>query len=103
MVPLHREMGYLSMVGDLLKDSSWTTIITNAQIARSAVTESLILWHSMIQNKYSHQVAASAFYKLQHQAYIDRQEKSKLLVFVDYLQNGTFPVSISPVSLCWKF
>lgn len=103
MGPLHTEMAYLSMVGDLLKDSSWTTIITNAQIARSAVTESLILWHDMIQNKYSHQVAASTFYKLQHQAYIDRQEKSKLLVFVDYLQNGTFPVSIPPVSLCWKF
>ena len=42
MGPLHTEMAFMNTVGDLLKDSSWTTIITNAHIAHSGVAESLV-------------------------------------------------------------
>ena len=42
MGPLHTEMAFINTVGDLLKDSSWTTIIINAHIAHSGVAESLV-------------------------------------------------------------
>ena len=42
MGPLHTEMAFMNTVGDLLKDSSWTMIITNAHIAHSGVAESLV-------------------------------------------------------------
>ena len=42
MGPLHTEMAFMNTVGDLLKDSGWTMIITNAHVARSGVAESLV-------------------------------------------------------------
>ena len=48
MGPLHTEMAFMNTVGDLLKDSGWTTIITNAQVACSEVAESLVLGHDVV-------------------------------------------------------
>ena len=74
MGPLHTEMAFMNTVGDLLKDSGWTTIITNAEVARPGVPESLVFRHDVVRAKYAHQVTASVLYKLHNQAYIEREE-----------------------------
>ena len=71
MGPLHTEMAFMNTVGDLLKDSGWTTIITNAEVARSGVAKSLVFGHDVVRAKYAHQVTASALYKLQNQAHME--------------------------------
>ena len=70
MGPLHTEMAFMSTLGDILKDSGWTTIVSNAQIARP-VAESLVSGHDVVRNKYIHQVTASTLHQLQNQAYKD--------------------------------
>ena len=74
MGPLHTEMAFMNTVGDLLKDSGWTRIITNAEVARSGVAESLVFGHDVVRAKYAHQLTASALYKLQNQAYMNFNE-----------------------------
>ena len=115
MGPLHREMTIMDTVEDLLKDSGWATIITNAHVARSRVAESLLSGCDMVQTKNNHQVTASALYKLHDQAYLERQEsearitfnewccqmekKHNFSVLVDCLEKGTCPAYIPPVNL----
>ena len=74
----------MNTVGDLLKDSGWTMIITNAHVARSGVAESLVSGHDVVRTKYSHQVTASALYKLQHQAYLEIQESEARMTFNEW-------------------
>ena len=52
MGPLHTEMVFMNTFGDLLKDSGWTTIITNAQEASSGVTKLLVSGNGAVQPKY---------------------------------------------------
>ena len=66
---LHRD-GFHEQLGNILKDSGWTTIVSNAQIARP-VTESLVSGHDVVRTKYIHQVTASTLHQLQNQAYKD--------------------------------
>ena len=117
MGPLHTEMAFMNTVGDLLKDSGWTTIITNAHVARSGVAESLVSGHDVVRTKYSHQVTASALYKLQHQAYLEIQESEARMTFNEWCCQmeeksptfqfwscpGTCPVYIPPGNLYWQF
>ena len=84
MGPLHIEMAFMKTVGDFLKDSGWTTLITNVQVAHSGVAESLLSGHDVVRTKYSHQVTASALYKLQHKAYIERQENEARMNFNEW-------------------
>ena len=58
MGPVHTEMASMNTVGNLLKDSGWTTIITNAHVARSGVAESLVSRHDVVRTKYNHHVTA---------------------------------------------
>ena len=51
MGPLHTEMAFMNTVGDLLKDSGWATIITNAHLARFGVAESLVSRRYVVQTK----------------------------------------------------
>ena len=48
MGPLQTEIAFMNTVGNLLKDSGWTSIITNAQVARSEVAQSPVSWHDVI-------------------------------------------------------
>ena len=68
--PLHTEMAFMNTLGNILKDSGWTTIVSNAQIARP-VAESLVSGHDVVRTKYIHQVTASTLHQLQHQAHKD--------------------------------
>ena len=77
MGPLHTEMAFMNTVGDLLKDSGWT----NAHVACSGVAESLVSGRDVVRTKYSHQVTASVLYKVQYQAYLERQESEARMTF----------------------
>ena len=68
--PLHTEMAFTNTLWNILKDSGWTTIVSNAQIARP-VAESLVSGHDVVRTKYIHQVTASTLHQLQNQAYKD--------------------------------
>ena len=84
MGPLHTQMAFMNTVGDLLKDSGWTTRITNAEVARSGVAESLVFGHDVVRAKYAHQVTALALYKLQNQAYTEREESAANMNFSEW-------------------
>ena len=84
MGPLHAEMAFMNTVGDSLKDSGWTTIITNAEVARSGVAESLVFGHDVVRAKCAHQVAPSALYKLQNQAYMEREESAANMSLIEW-------------------
>ena len=74
----------MNTVGDLLKESGWTTIITNTEVACSGVAESLVFGHDVVRAKYAHQVTASALYKLQNQAYMEREESAANMNFSEW-------------------
>ena len=60
----------MNTLGNILKDSGWTTIVSNAQIV-GPVAESLVSGHDVVRTKYIHQVTASNLHQLQNQAYKD--------------------------------
>ena len=60
----------MNTLGNILKDSGWTTIVSNAQIV-GPVAESLVSGHDVVRTKYIHQVTASTLHQLQHQAHMD--------------------------------
>ena len=63
--PLHTEMAFMNTLGNILKDSGWTTIVSNAQIARP-VADSLVSGHDVVRTKYINQVTASTLHQLQN-------------------------------------
>ena len=71
MGQLHTDMAFISTLGDILKDSGWKTITSNAQIAQPGVSESLVSGHDVVRTKYIHQLTASTLHQLQHQAHMD--------------------------------
>ena len=68
MGPLHTEMAFMSTLGDILKESGWKTITSNAQ---PGAAESLMSGHDVVPTKYIHQLTASTLHQLQHQAHMD--------------------------------
>ena len=66
------EMAFMSTLGDILKDSCWKTITSNAQIAQPGVAESLVSGHGVVRTKYIQQLTAPTLHQLQHQAHMDR-------------------------------
>ena len=53
-------------------------------MARSGVAESLVFGHDIVRAKYAHQVTASALYKLQKQAYMEREESAANMNFSEW-------------------
>lgn len=116
MGPLHTEMVFMNTFGDLLKDSGWTTIVTNAQEASSGVTKLLVLGDGVVQPKYRlkyHHLHSISFsnrttwtdkkvkqdlLSLNGAVLSDEREKPKFLVWVNCYENGACPVSDPPVS-----
>ena len=71
MGPLCTEMASRALLGDILKDSGYTSITSNAQIARPGFAESLVSEHDFVRAKYTHQITTTTFDRLQYQAYKD--------------------------------
>ena len=74
MGPLHTEMAFMSVIGDLLEDSGWNTILTNARVVRPGVSEALVSAHDVVRTKYSHQVTVAVLFQLRNGAYKERSE-----------------------------
>ena len=66
---LHIEMAAFKAIGNLLKESGWTAVLTEAGIASSGTAESFLAASSVTKTRFAHQVTACALYKLLQCAY----------------------------------
>ena len=67
---LHIEMAAFKAIGNLLKESGWTAVLTEAGIASSGTAESFLAASSAItKTRFAHQVTACVLYKLLQCAY----------------------------------
>ena len=89
MLPLHTGMAFMSTLGDILKDSGWTTIVSNAQIVRLRVAESIVSGHDVFRAKYIHQVTSSTSTSSTH-GQLNRHDL-QWVVFRDERQKVHFP------------
>ena len=61
---LHVEMAVFKAIDGLLKDSGWTTALTEAGIASSGTAESFLTVSCVTKTRLAHQVTACALFKL---------------------------------------
>ena len=61
---LHIEMAAFMTIGNLLKESGWTAVLTEAGIASSGTAESFLSASSVTKTRLAHQVTACTLYKL---------------------------------------
>ena len=66
---LHIEMAAFKAIGGLLKDSGWTTALTEAGMASSGTAESFLTASSVTKTRLAHQVTACALSKLLQRAH----------------------------------
>ena len=66
---LHIEMTAFKMVGNLLKDSGWSNVLTEGETASSGTSESFVLASSVTRTRQAHQITAAALYHLLTSAY----------------------------------
>ena len=66
---LHIEMAAFKTIGNLLKESGWTAVLTEAGIASSGTAESFLSASRIIKIRLVHQVTACTFYNLLQCAY----------------------------------
>ena len=70
--PLHTEMAFLSVLGDLVEGTRWTTVVQNESITRPGVAQALLTGHDVVRTKYVHQVTARCLDILMHEAFQQR-------------------------------
>ena len=68
---LHIEMAAFSSIGNLLKGSGWTSVLTDAGVASSGTAESFLTASSVTRTRQAHQVTAASLYRLMKTAYTD--------------------------------
>ena len=68
---LHIEMAAFSSIGNLLKGSGWTSVLTDASVASSGTAESFLTASSITRTRQAHQVTATSLYRLMKTAYTD--------------------------------
>ena len=69
MGALHIEDKAHLMVGKLLCDSGWTTILSQAQVLTSGRAQSVLNEHHIKRTQYSHHVTLMSLYILKQRAY----------------------------------
>lgn len=65
---LHLEMALWNVLGDLLKNSGWTTALTEAEVASAGTADSFLRVAHLTRTRHAHQVTALTLAKLQHDA-----------------------------------
>ena len=68
---LHIEMAAFSSIGNHLKGSGWTSVLTDAGVASSGTAESFLTASSVTRTRQAHQVTAASLYRLMKTAYTD--------------------------------
>ena len=66
---LHIEMAALSVLGDWLEDSGWTSALIQVNIASPGVVNSFLKGSNVKRTRRAHQVTAASLYSLLTQAY----------------------------------
>ena len=66
---LHIEMSLWRCMGDILGNSGWTTLITEAEVASSGVTNSFLKCSHLTRTRNAHKVTFLSLYVLQLEAY----------------------------------
>lgn len=56
-------------MGKLLRDSGWTTILSQAQVLTTGRAQSVLNEHHIKRTRYSHQVTLMSLYILKQKAY----------------------------------
>ena len=69
MGALHIEDKVHQMIGKLLRDSGWTSVLSQAQILSSGRTQSVLNEHHIKRTRYAHQVTLMSLHLLKHKAY----------------------------------
>ncbi|WAR01492.1 hypothetical protein MAR_008050 [Mya arenaria] len=100
---LHIELAALKTIGDLLQDSGWSSVLTQANIATPGTADSFLKATNISRTRHAHQVTAAALYVLMKQQYDEYVEATKdeigpemsLEMWVDVRQNE------SPMFLFW--
>ena len=77
---LHIEMAAFKTIGGLLKDSGWSTALTEAGIASSGTAESFLTASSVTKTRLAHQVTACALFKQLQCAYKQYQSDNNATV-----------------------
>lgn len=73
---LHVELAALKTLGDLLQDSGWSSVLTQANIANPGSAESFVKTTNILGTKHAHQVTAATLYALMKQQYDEYVELS---------------------------
>ena len=66
---LHIEDKVHQMTGKLLRDSGWTTVLSQAQVLTSGRAQSALNEHHIKRTRYAHQVSVMSLHLLKHKAY----------------------------------
>ena len=69
MGALHIEDKMHLMIGKLLRDSGWATILSHAQVLTSGRAQSALNEHHIKRTRYAHQVSLMSLYLLKQTAY----------------------------------
>ena len=71
-------MAALSVLGNWLEDSGWTSALVQANIASPGVVNSFVKGSNVKRTRRAHQVTAAALYSLLTQAYDDYKQTETL-------------------------
>ena len=99
---LHLEMGALKMLGDLLKDSGWTTALTEAEVASAGTADSFVSASHVKKTRLAHEVTACTLYQLcktAYDKYIQEAENQDVDSFKDWISRRE---SVSPQFFFWN-
>ena len=66
---LHIEDKFHQMTGKLLRDSGWTTVLSQTQVLTSGRAQSALNEHHIKRTRYAHQVSVMSLHLLKHKAY----------------------------------
>jgi hypothetical protein len=66
---LHIEMALCNTIGDLLEGSGWITILTEAEVGSSGISQSFLKASHLTRTRYAHQVTLLSLYTLLMEAY----------------------------------
>ena len=69
MGALHIEDKVHQMIGKILRDSGWTTVLSQAEVLTSGRAQSALNEHHIKRTRYAHQVSVMSLYLLKQKAY----------------------------------
>ena len=74
---LHIEMAAFKMLGNILKGSGWSSVLTEGEIASSGTAESYTLASSVTRTRQAHQITACTLYQLLKATYNEREQNDE--------------------------